>query len=118
MNNNNMYWQNNQRQQFPPQYGHPQEMFIVRSVGSREEAVATPVDYFKPTIILGVNHDMVYIKRFNTETGTTEFFPYKYCPDAAVQPKYVTEEQFEEFKAQIMQGFSLLKGNRQEAMNE
>lgn len=100
------------QQQMYPNYMQPQyqqapqqmqqaEMFIVRIASSREEAVATPGDYFKTTIILGLNHGMVYIKRFNSETGSMDFDYYRFSPETENTPKYLTVEEFNEFKTQM-----------------
>lgn len=89
-----------QQQGYMPQQ---QELFLIRSVGSPEEAIATPGDYFKPTIILGLNHDMIYYKKFNPETGETIFDAYKRAPEALRGQQYVTVDQFEQFNQQFDQ---------------
>lgn len=88
------------------QNNQQQEVFNIRSVGSREEAVITPVDYFKPTVILGLNHGMIYLKKFNSDTGETIFLPFKYAPDMASEPKYVTMDMFNELKSVVMQSMA------------
>lgn len=95
-----------------------QEVFNIRSVGSREEAVITPVDYFKPTVILGLNHGMIYFKKFNSDTGETIFWPFKYAPDMAAEPKYVTMEMFNELKSVVMQSIARPEKEKKSAAQE
>lgn len=86
----------------------PQDMFIVLTVGSREEAVASPVDYFKPKIMLGLNHGAVYVKKFNQETGEATFQTYRLAPDPQ-PPRYVTEETMEEFSRAVYQQIAAIQ---------
>ena len=108
--------------QQPPGYmpQQQQELFLIRSVGSPEEAVATPVDYFKPTIIMGLNHGMIYFKKFNPETGETVFDAYKKAPEALKAQQYVTMEQFDQFNQQfdqfknaVAQAFNQMRGGEE-----
>ena len=116
--NNNMFWREDYGNPRPGMQmngqmgGYPQntqpmsqmfqpEMFIVRSVSSPEEALATPGDYFKTTIILGVNHGVIYIKKFNTETGSMDVKHYKLCPEMANDTRYLMVGEFQEFKGQL-----------------
>lgn len=124
MNNNNLFWQNNygnmksnMPQQSQPQMFYqqnPQEMFIIRFVGSREEAVATPGDYFRPTLMLGLNHGMIYIKAVNNETGSMDFKPFKYSPDMAMEPEYLTVGEFQNFKGQVLEVLETIKSERRQ----
>ena len=51
-----------------------QNGYTCRPVTSREEAVAVQTDYFSPgTIMPDLGHGMVYIKRFNQNTGSSAF---------------------------------------------
>ena len=133
--NNNMFWRdefgnmrpaaqmNNQMGGYPqsnqpmPQMPQP-EMFIVRSVSSPEEAVATAGDYFKTTIILGLNHGMIYTKKFNSETGSMDFKYYKLCPEMANETRYLTVGEFLAFKGQLEEWFQKMSGSRKQEVTE
>lgn len=55
--------------------------YVCRPVTSREEAVASQVDFMGPgSIMPDFGHGMIYFKRFNPNSGGAEFF------DFAVQP--------------------------------
>lgn len=84
--------------------------FYVRPVTSREEAVASQVDFFGPgTIMPDLSHGVIYFKRFNPQSGASDFFAF-----AVEQPKeeapvqYATKEDVESIRAEIDQ----LKGKR------
>ena len=104
-----------QRPMYQPQQRpmyQQQEMFNIRAAASREEAAATPMDFFKTTVILGLNHGMIYIKRFNQETGETIFEGYE--KTAAVKPpEYVTVENFDAFKQAVAQALNQMRGVEQ-----
>lgn len=111
-----------QRPMYQPQQQRPmyqqapqpqQEMFNVRAAASREEAAAMPVDFFRPTIILGLNHGTIYFKRFNSETGETCFDAFRYSPDAGKAPEYVTVESFDQFKNAVAQALNQMRGGEQ-----
>lgn len=106
-------YQPQQRPMYQPQQMTPQQdMFNVRVAASREEAAATPMDFFRTTVILGLNHGMIYIKRFNQETGETIFEGYERA--AAVKPpEYVTVESFDAFKGAVAQALNQMRGVEQ-----
>ena len=59
-----------------------QNGYTCRPVTSREEAVAVQTDYFSPgTIMPDLGHGMVYIKRFNQNTGSSDFLSFRYEQD-------------------------------------
>lgn len=61
--------------------------FICRPVTSREEAVAVQTDFMASgTIMPDLGHGMVYFKRFNSNTGLSDWFEF-----ALVQPQ--TQEE-------------------------
>lgn len=76
-------WQN--RYQQPVSY-QPQPVVqpmpiqpVVRMVTSKEEAVATQID-FNPSVInlfVDLAHGMIYTKRFNANTGAADYDDYK-----------------------------------------
>lgn len=60
-----------------------QPMFNCRPVTSREEAQAVQVDFFGPgTLMPDLGHGVVYLKRFNQQTGACDIFEF-----TAKQPK-------------------------------
>lgn len=63
-----------------------QNGYTCRPVTSREEAVAVQTDYFSPgTIMPDLGHGMVYIKRFNQNTGSSDFLSFRYEQDQPLQ---------------------------------
>ena len=93
-----------------PQQMPQQEMFNVRLASSREEAVATQGDYFNPTIILGLNHDTIYIKRFNRETGEMLLDGYVKSPEATLTPQYATVDQLQQLRDAVADAINRLRG--------
>jgi hypothetical protein len=88
--NQNPYYTgyNPQIQQPQPQQTAPQPQvqsgFICRPVTSREEALATPCDFMAAGVIMpDMAHGMVYIKRFNSQTGASDFADFAYTPPTA-----------------------------------
>ena len=62
---------------------NPQPMFNCRPVTSKEEAQAVQVDFFGPgTLMPDLGHGVVYLKRFNQNTGACDIFEF-----VAQQPK-------------------------------
>ena len=101
---------------FYPPYGNyqqtpqPQPMqqnsgFTCRPVTCREEAIAAQVDYFSAGLVMpDLPHGVIYVKRFNSNTGASEFGEFKYAPPApAVESggintsQFITRKEFEEF---------------------
>lgn len=79
--------------QMPQNYGQAntqqtvQTGFQCRPVTSREEAVASLVDYFSPGMLMpDLAHGRVYFKRFNPNTGASDFVEFSYVPPAAEDP--------------------------------
>ena len=85
--NTNPYYSgyNPQIQQAQPQQTAPQPQiqsgFICRPVTSREEALATPCDFMAAGVIMpDMAHGMIYLKRFNSQTGASDFADFdKLC---------------------------------------
>lgn len=51
--------------------------FVCRPVASREEAMAIPVDFMgNPMFFPDLAHGVIYVKRFNTQTGSADLFEY------------------------------------------
>lgn len=61
----------------PPQTVQPQG-FSVRAVTGREEAVAAQVDFGgMGTLMPDLGHGVIYLKRFNPNTGSCDIFEFK-----------------------------------------
>lgn len=98
-----------QRQSYQPMM--PQmDMVNVRFASSREEAVATPGDYFKITVILGLNHNTVYIKRFDQSTGEMILEGFSKSPEATQSPQYATVDQLQQLRDAVAQAINQLRG--------
>lgn len=79
--------------------------YSCRPVTSREEAVAVPVDFLGPgTIMPDFGHGMIYFKRFNPNSGVSEFFDFAVqAPPQAQQtssaaPAYDPREDIEDLR--------------------
>lgn len=61
-----------------PQPQNPgQSGYVCRPVTSREEAVASQVDFLGPgSIMPDFGHGMIYFKRFNPNSGSAEFYAF------------------------------------------
>lgn len=87
----------------PQQTMQPQSSFSCRPVTSREEALAMQTDFLAAgTIMPDLGHGIIYLKRFNPNTGASDFleFAYRQPHDGATQ--FVTVEEFNSFKADIL----------------
>lgn len=78
-------------QQMPMQYQQPMQQmpqtpqtgYSARPVTSREEALGAQVDFFGPGMLMpDLAHGIVYLKRFNPNTGSSDLFEFR-----AVQPE-------------------------------
>lgn len=84
-----------------------QPSFVCRPVTSREEAVAVQVDFFGPgTLMPDIGHGVIYLKRFNQQTGASDFLEFSYAPPKAPepQPEYATVEMLRELEAKLTKG--------------
>ncbi|MBR4855116.1 MAG: hypothetical protein IKU94_00630 [Bacteroidaceae bacterium] len=77
--------------------------FLVRPVTSREEAVAAQVDFFGPgTIMPDLSHGIIYLKRFNSQSGSSDFFSFSIeQPKEEPVVQYATKEDIEVLRAEI-----------------
>lgn len=103
MNGGNQYGYQSQPQQTPPQ--PVQSGYVTRPVTGREEALGVQVDFFGPgTIMPDLGHGVIYLKRFNPNTGSSDLLEFAYQPPQAAQPEpqYVTVDMFRELEAQVM----------------
>lgn len=60
----------------PPQQA--QQNFVCRPVASKEEALGVPVDFMgNPMFFPDLAHNVIYVKRFNTNTGAADVFEFR-----------------------------------------
>ena len=97
-----------QQARYEPPYAAFQQMgqvtpptqngFICRPVTSREEAVAVQTDFVSAgTIMPDLGHGMIYFKRFNPNTGLSDWHEFAYVQpssEAPVQEQTDTSEIF------------------------
>lgn len=79
-----------------------QSSYACRPVTSREEAIAVQADFFSlGTIMPDLAHGVIYLKRLNQQTGSSDFFEFVFQPPQEPKeepkPDYVTREEFMEF---------------------
>lgn len=56
----------------------PQSNFVCRPVASKEEALGVPVDFMgAPMFFPDLAHGVIYMKRFNTNTGAADVFEFR-----------------------------------------
>lgn len=62
--------------------------YTCKPVTSREEAVSAPTNYLGAgDISVDLSHGMIYLKRFNRQTGGSDFFDFRvFDPSAVAQP--------------------------------
>lgn len=85
-----------QVQQAPPGY-------VCKPVTSREEAVATSTDYFSLGVVMpDLEHGMIYLKRFNQQTGSSDFFEFqRYIPERSAPVEYATKADLDALRAEL-----------------
>lgn len=84
--------------------------FTCRPVTSKEEATAVQVDFFGPgTVMPDLAHGVIYLKRFNSQTGACDIFEFYTQQEKAQDPvQYATMEDIAQLKDEIEN----LKGNK------
>lgn len=92
-------------QQQPQQ--NVQSNFYCRPVASREEALAVPVDFMgAPMFFPDLAHNVVYMKRFNTNTGSADVFEFHGTQQEApkdMAPAFAPLDEFMSMKDTIAQ---------------
>ena len=88
-----------------PQQAQQGAAFLTRPVTSREEAVAAQVDFLGPgTLMPDLSHGTIYLKRFNPNTGASDFFTFTLeQPKAEPEPQWATKEDIEKLREEIEQ---------------
>ena len=82
-----------------------QSGYVTRPVTGREEALGVQVDFFGlGTVMPDLAHGVIYLKRFNPNTGASDLLEFAYQPPQPAQPEpqYVTVDMFKELEAQVM----------------
>ena len=97
------YQQYQQTYQPPMQVYQPprQGEFLCRPVTCREEAVGAQVDYFSPLVMPDLGHGVIYLKRFNPQTGSSDFVEFRASQPEA-PPQFVTMEEFNAFREEVL----------------
>lgn len=86
--------------------------YACKPVTSREEAIAAATNYLGlGDIMPDLAHGVIYLKRFNRDTGVSDFLEFRYSPQtqAPAQAEYVTRTAFEEALAGVMEELNNLK---------
>lgn len=82
----------------------PQNVFSCRPVTSKEEAIASQIDFFNSgTLLPDIAHGKVYLKRFNQQTGASDFLEFTYQPpeEPKPSPQYATIEMLEDLEKRL-----------------
>lgn len=70
--------------------------YACRPVTSREEAVASMVDFLGPgTIMPDFGHGMIYFKRFNPNSGAADFFDFAVQPPPQAQQAVPAAQEYD-----------------------
>ena len=72
--------------------------FSVQPVTTKEEALAVIADPFLTGVLMpDMAHGMIYLKRFNPQTGASDFIEFRAAVDPVPppEPQYVSVEMFE-----------------------
>lgn len=90
-----------QSQPMPQMQGQPG--YTAQPVTGREEAMAVRADYFNGGVVMpDLAHDTIYLKRFNPNTGASDFFEFRlFHGEQEQSARYVTVEEFERFQKEL-----------------
>ena len=94
--------------------------FAVQPVSSREEALAVIADPLVSGVLLpDLGHGVIYMKRFNPQTGTSDFGEFVLVqpkpvpePSAAPQPELVTVDVFNSTVEKLREEIRSVKAGR------
>lgn len=77
--------------------------YVCKPVTSREEAIATSTDYFSLGVVMpDIGHGMIYLKRFNQQTGASDFFDFKlFTPEQAPAVEYATKADLDALRSEL-----------------
>jgi hypothetical protein len=92
---------------------NPPAVFNCRPVASKEEAQAVQVDFFGPgTLMPDLGHGVVYLKRFNQNTGACDIF--EFTAQQTKEPetvRYATIEDLNALRDELMSSRKVGKSN-------
>ena len=81
-----------------------QSNFFCRPVASKEEALAVPVDFMgQPMFFPDLAHSVIYMKRFNTNTGSADLFEFHGQQEQTPAPSFAPLDEFNAMKDTIDQ---------------
>ena len=80
-----------------------QNGFSCRPVTSKEEATAVQVDFFGPgTIMPDLAHGVIYLKRFNSQTGACDIFEFFSKQEKEAEPvQFATKNELDSLRNEI-----------------
>lgn len=82
-----------QQPQMQMPQAQPQAGYSTRPVTSREEALGAQVDFFGPgTLMPDLAHGVIYLKRFNANTGASDLFEFRAAEQQTQEPLRNSEE--------------------------
>lgn len=92
---------------------NPPSGFNCRPVTSKEEAQAVQVDFFGPgTLMPDLGHGVVYLKRFNQNTGACDIFEFTAQQTKEPEPvRYATIEELNALRDELMSSRKVGKSN-------
>lgn len=89
-----------------------QQTISGRPVSSREEALSVPMDFLAGiTVMPDMSHGKVYVKLLNQNTGAVDMLTFDRAQEEA-QPQYVTVDQMEQLKQQMLEMMAEAKGEK------
>lgn len=93
-----------QPQQYRPQQPLVQNSYTCKPVTSREEAISMPTNFMGlGDIMPDLAHGVIYVKRFNPNTGSSEFGEFVYTPPKTAEPpqEYATVQMLNDALGEI-----------------
>lgn len=92
---------------------NPPAAFNCRPVTSKEEAQAVQVDFFGPgTLMPDLGHGVVYLKRFNQQTGACDIFEFTAQQTKEPEPvRYATIDDLNALREELMSSRKVGKSN-------
>lgn len=96
-----------------PVANNPANGFSCRPVTSKEEAQAVQVDFFGPgTLMPDLAHGVVYLKRFNQNTGSCDIFEFTAQQTKEPEPvRYATIDDLNALREEILNARKVVKSN-------
>lgn len=95
--------------------------YTCRPVTSREEAIAMPTNFTSAGDIMpDIAHGVIYFKRFNPTTGTSDFVEFKYAPPEPPQKpqEYATVQMLNDALEELRSDIAALNKSKKKASAE